>query len=572
MKRFPYSPFKNSIKKILQSPWVAKKRRFSFGFLNITQFLGVLNDNLYKLLMVFLLIDAIGQQQASGILSAAGAIYVIPFLLFSSSAGILADRFSKQKLILILKTSEVFIMILASIAFAFKSIWGCYTLLFLLATHSAMFGPSKYGIIPELVSKDYVSKANGIITSFTYLAIILGTFLASFLTEVTNRGFIVTVLFCLLIAIAGFLSALGIRRTPAQNPSKSMNLLFVREIYRTLQEARNIKFLVPCIFGSAYFLFIGAFTQLNIIPFALQALHLREVAGGYLFLLTALGIASGSFLTGKLLKKKLELGISCLAGFGIAAVFFFIYIFSSYLIPTVLFLILLGILGGIFIIPFDTFIQISSPIEKRGQVIASTNFLSFVGVLIASLALYVFSQVLGLSAALGFATMGFITLVVVAILCINLAEVFLPFFSKHVLFKIFAIHSLPDKPTSSSEPIYLLEKATFLKSLIVSGLLPDAHFLLKKPKNKWLRYFAKKMPHFHFSSAEENLENWEKEAVLLLERYPCVCILMKGPYEYEPQNEKNKLISFFQKPKILFYVIKIEKNPQNGRFEIHFLK
>src|SRR5271170_5062619 len=116
-----------------------KKENHSLAMLNTTQFLGVVNDNIFKLVMSYLLIDTFGKAMASPILSATGAIYVIPFLLFSSSAGILADRFSKQKLLIIMKIVEMVIMVIAFFAFAKISVIGCYLLLFLLSTHSAMF-------------------------------------------------------------------------------------------------------------------------------------------------------------------------------------------------------------------------------------------------------------------------------------------------------------------------------------------------------------------------------------------------------------------------------------------------
>ena len=87
---------------------------------------------------------------------------------------------------MVFKVVEMVTMVLAMVAFAFKSVWGSYTLLFILSSHSAMFGPSKYAIIPELVPQDKVSSANGLITSFTYFAVIFGTFLASFLTHITS--------------------------------------------------------------------------------------------------------------------------------------------------------------------------------------------------------------------------------------------------------------------------------------------------------------------------------------------------------------------------------------------------
>ena len=119
-----------------------------------------------------------------------------------------------------MKLAEILLMALAIVAFSTKSIWGCYTLLFFLSTHSAMFGPSKYGIIAELVPSDYVSRANRIITSFTYLAIITGTFLASFLTEITDHRFVLIAIFCLVVALAGFVSSLAIKPTPRKTPKQ----------------------------------------------------------------------------------------------------------------------------------------------------------------------------------------------------------------------------------------------------------------------------------------------------------------------------------------------------------------
>ena len=124
----------NALRRLFSKiPSFSQSGRYSLTFLNFTQFFGVINDNLFKFVMAFLLIDALGHDKASSILSATGAIYVIPFLLFSSSAGILADRFSKQKLLVVMKIAEMILMILAIFAFSYKSVWGCYTLLFILS-------------------------------------------------------------------------------------------------------------------------------------------------------------------------------------------------------------------------------------------------------------------------------------------------------------------------------------------------------------------------------------------------------------------------------------------------------
>ncbi|NRA89939.1 MAG: MFS transporter, partial [Simkaniaceae bacterium] len=126
-------------------------QRHAIQSLNIAQFLGVVNDNFFKYLIVFLFIDLKGINHSPVILTWVGIVYVLPFLLFSSAAGVLADKFSKQRMVIVLKFTEVVIMALGIVAFIFKSDWASYSLLFLLSMQSAFFGPPKYSIIPELV-------------------------------------------------------------------------------------------------------------------------------------------------------------------------------------------------------------------------------------------------------------------------------------------------------------------------------------------------------------------------------------------------------------------------------------
>lgn len=540
--------------------------KHSLAFLNSAQFLGVINDNIFKLVIAFLLIDKLGSSHASEILSAAGAIYVIPFLLFSSSAGILADRFSKQKLLVFMKSAEMIIMILAIFAFAAKTQWACYSLLFLLATHSAMFGPSKYGIIPELVLKEDVSRANGLITSFTYLAIILGTFLASFLTEITGRHFVFIALFCFIVAMLGFVSTFGIKRTPEAGSDKKVNFFFVREIYQTLVFCKQKKHLLPSIFGSAYFLFIGAYTQLNIIPFGIQALNLPEVGGGYLFLATALGIALGSYLAGRLSRKRVEIGLSCLSGLFIAVVFLLLFVFAHSLTAVAILLALLGIFGGIFIVPFDSFIQVNSPDEKRGQVIAAANFLSFAGVLIASLVLYLFSQIFDLSAASGFAMMGIITLLTTFILTARLADFAIPFFAKRFVFPFLSLQFENLELAEKSKASFLvLENGTPFKAFLALASLPNLELYIPYSRRRASRTLLSLFPCLHFSNiGEDNLEEFFRTLPSPKER-ALPCLYLSGNLPCRLLEPTRTLIPFFKKQEYEFLFVRLERDKKNGK-------
>ncbi|MBM3198485.1 MAG: MFS transporter [Chlamydiae bacterium] len=473
-----------------------RQGRFSFASLNTAQFLGALNDNIYKLLVIFFLLRIGSLENAGRIAALAGTLYVTPFLLFSSASGILADRFSKQRLIQLLKGIEIFILCLAFFAFFTKSSTACYLLLFLLASHSAVFGPSKYGIIPEIVERKQITRANGQLTSLTYLAVILGTFLASFLTDITEGNFTLAVGACFLFSLVGFLATFGIRPTEAQRSIQKIRFLFVQEILQTIKEAQKIPLLLPALFGSAYFLFLGAFTQLNVIPFAIESLHLSEYAGGYLFLCTALGIVLGSWITSKWMKQRLDIHSTCLLGAGLCLFYLCLWLFSRSLFGSIFFLILIGVLGGMFVVACDTYIQVHSPSEKRGQIVGTANFLSFFGVLIASLLLFVFHG-MKLRASTGFLSIALITALSTGFLILQLLETFLPFFARQAFF--YKKPSIQD-PFDMRHCTRLFLIQSWHKALLWTVLTHSTrcHFVIQQTPDTFLLWVLRLSPHVHF--------------------------------------------------------------------------
>lgn len=508
----------------------------SFVFFNVTQFLGALNDNVFKLIIVFLLIHLRGATSASLILSLVGAVFVIPFLLFLSTAGILADRLSKRNILVTMKFAEFFIMLLSLVSIYFQSQIGCFILLFLMATQSAIFSPSKYGILPEIVPKHKLSKANGILNALSFLAIITGTFLGTFITDITNKHFFLAANFCVVIAFIGLLTSLKIKKTPAKRSTKKINPLFLKEIYNTLKLSYKRKHLLPSIFGAGYFLFIGGYAQLNTIPYAIESLGLTDLGGGYLFTSTAVGIAIGSLIAGKVSKDRVELGLSCVSGFVVAFLLLVLGVFSTNLVMAIILLILLGVFGGMFLIPFETFLQVKSPENRRGQIIAAANFVSFLGVLIASFLLYLFSNVFHFSAATGFFIIGIITFIFNFINTGRLSDVFLPYFVKKFLkhFYRVEVNLIPPK-----------------NSIIVSKEFswPQALTLFWKIDNLKIITVGKKLKNFPFLSCLSNtiniiseskvtLEKLKSEAEKLENNSTTLCILLKH-LTIEPAEIKN---------------------------------
>lgn len=464
--------------------WLFRTDFRSFYFLNATQFLGALNDNIFKLLVIYLLINVKGPEAANSILSLAGAIFVIPFLLFSPSAGVLADRMSKRTIIVFVKVFEVAVMVFGLLMVSFQWEFGSYIALFLMATHSAIFGPSKYGIIPELVNEKMVSKANGSMTSLTYLAIILGTFLASFITYITNKNFVFVASFCVFVALTGLFTSFGIKRTDPQNATKKIHPFFLYEIYETLKFSWKIPHLLPAIYASSFFLFIGAFTQLNIIPFAMQSLGMSEVGGGFLFLPVAVGIAIGAVLSGQLSKDRVEPGISCICGFLMVIFFLSLYLFASSFIMTIINLSLLGVVGGAYLVPFDAFLQVNSPDEKRGQVIAANSFFSFVGVLFASFALYLINEKLGFTAASSFSVMAVLTLISNIVVTGRLSGLFFPFFANKIMKRFRRLKLASPVPDPST--VVILQSNSWYDALLLFSYLPRLKILVP---DHYMRHF-----------------------------------------------------------------------------------
>ncbi|NGX55598.1 MAG: Lysophospholipid transporter LplT [Chlamydiae bacterium] len=445
----------------------------SFAALNMSQFFSALNDNIFKLLLVFLMITIKGPEHSNTILALVGAVFVIPFLLFASLAGSLADRFSKGSIIYFTRLLEIIIMSLGVVAFAFQTALGGYTVLFLMATQSALFSPAKYGVIPEIVAKGRISHCNGVLTATTYLAIILGTFLASFLSEVTHKNFVVASSFCVLIALVSTAVSLGIKKTKPQAATTKVSTRFIKDILATLKRARRIRYLFPTIVFGAFFLFMGAYTQLNIIPFAMQALDLSAIQGGYLFLMTAIGIGIGSFLAGRFSGKEVELGFIPLAAFGIGVALTTLFFFRHNFHVVVPLLILLGLCGGFYAVPVDAFIQTASPKADRGRNVAAANFLSFLGVILASFFIAFLGNVLDLSAASGFFIVGIMTLMLSVVLLFVMADQVMRLLIAKVGYLLWNLKVMGRTNLRLSPPALLVgPRTSWLDTVVVMATLP----------------------------------------------------------------------------------------------------
>ncbi len=334
------------------------------------------------------------------------SFFILPYILFASMAGWLADRFSKRKVIVWCKVAEILIM---SAGVAAVSLIGApkpsegidsmfYLLLgvvFLMGTQSALFAPSKMGTIPELLNEETISKGNGYFNLVTLTATIIGMVGGGWLSDVTSRGqgnLWIAALVLIGLAVVGTLASFLTRSLGAANPSAIFPYTLIGETIRDLIRLLRTKNLVWFAVGVAFFWAIAAFVQLNIDAFAEESGSLAESDRNPLLVAVTIGIALGSVIAGYLSVGRIELGLVPIGSIGI--IFFSLllsmapenFITGNPLAPKMmiacLFLFGLGAFAGIYNVPLEAWIQHKSPIETRGSILAATNCLAFGGVLL----------------------------------------------------------------------------------------------------------------------------------------------------------------------------------------------
>ncbi len=388
-----------------------KREMSSFGWLNITQFLGALNDNVFKFLVIFFLVSRL-KQDPNSTQALATVLFVAPFLLFSHAAGVLADRFSKRHIVVAAKFAELAVMTLGLVALLADNAIMLYVLLFVMCTQSAFFGPSKYGIIPDLVGEHRLSQANSFLVSLSYLAIIIGSFLPSFFVDVLFKGnYPVLAGFCVIVAVIGVFTSRQIEVTPAVGARRRFTPWFVVDIFKTLFGLRRDRYLLLAVLGSAYFLFLGAFIQQALLYYGMEALGLSVVRSGYFFPMAALGIGVGALCAGRLSGRNIELGIVPLGAIGLSLCCIALGCIPATpraLLPVVF---LVGYSSGLYIVPLNAFIQQRAPRERRGEILACCNFMSFLGAAISAGVFLGMTRGLSCSPQVCFVVVGILTAV-----------------------------------------------------------------------------------------------------------------------------------------------------------------
>ena len=370
-------------------PDAARSWRIGFWSLIATQFQGAFNDNGLKFLILYLIIgtNLTPDEEETKVLLV-GALFALPFILFSMTGGYFADRFSKRSVTIGTKLFEIGVMLFAIAGFALHSMTMSLAALFLASTQGALFGPSKYGLLPEILPEDRLSWGNGVIELGTFLAAIVGTVAAGQLPKLFGAHQEYSGVFFLACSAVGLVTSLGITRVHAADPAKKFQLNFLGDLWTNGERISQDRVLWLAVAGNTYFFFLGALLQFDIVFYGRDVLHLASTRGSLLQAAIAIGIGLGSLAAGYLSGGKIEYGLIPLGATGIT-VFGFLLALPGLSFTTVLvFLGLLGFFGGFFIVPISALLQHRPEEQHRGGVLASANLLSFVGILAASVVYY----------------------------------------------------------------------------------------------------------------------------------------------------------------------------------------
>jgi acyl-[acyl-carrier-protein]-phospholipid O-acyltransferase/long-chain-fatty-acid--[acyl-carrier-protein] ligase len=370
-----------------------------------TQFLGALNDNIYKMIVSVIAIRIAGEANAGLHLAIAGAVFVLPFLLFAGYSGQLADRFSKTRVLQITKSLEIVTMLMGIVALVSGRLDLLLIVLFLLATQANFFSPAKYGILPETMRDGALSRANGLLELTTFIAIVAGSSLGTLLYE-HWQGQPATLGSLLLgLAVVGTATSLAIRYVPAAGSVEPFRWNPFHEIIAGTRSLMKQRSLALSVLGISWFWFIGALFQLALLLAARETLHISEGHSGFLVMALSAGIGIGSVAAGALSGDHIELGLVPAGALSMGVFCLGLAATTDYH-AALAWLTGIGFAAGLFVVPLNAWLQEKAGVHEKGRILATNNFANMVGVIAASGALWLFHDALHWSPATIFGILG----------------------------------------------------------------------------------------------------------------------------------------------------------------------
>lgn len=371
------------------------ERRFAFFFW--TQFFGAFNDNLFKNALIIYFTLSPPRDVPLGrdlLVNVASGMLVLPFFLFSATAGQLAEKLEKSKLIRLTKVIEICLMLAAALAFYAGSGLLLLAILFLLGAQAALFGPVKFAVLPQLLKEEELVGGNGLIEMGTYVAILGGMMLGGTLIAIPGWGRAAVSVAVILIAVAGYLASRGVPLVPSAVPDLRIRWNFPAETVRVIGYTHERRAVFLSVLGNSWFWFFGALFLAQLPGFVEDVVHGTPAVVTLLLVVFSLGVGVGSLLCERLSGRRVELGLVPFGSIGMTLFALDLFLATQWHTRSLvelgplevlrapsswrwLFdLAMIGLFGGFYSVPLNAIIQHRSDPEKRSRIIAGNNILN----------------------------------------------------------------------------------------------------------------------------------------------------------------------------------------------------
>lgn len=452
-------------------------KKQGFAFYLLAEFLGVVNDNILRMVLGLMALTMdYGLENHSAVsamgVSIVGAVFMVPFLIFSGIAGSIADRYNKRSVLIVTKSLEVVTMLLALVIMPMGVFWLNLVLLFLLATQAAFFSPAKYGFLPEVFTEQELSRANGIVEMSTYTGIVLGLFLGGYLYGHYASSHLSLAYILLAISLVGTAFIFGAPRTPFPGVKQALSFNPFKSIILGSKKIYKNTFLTLTVGGIAWFWFLASLMNSLILLLGNDVMGLDSYWVGVLLIQMGIGIAIGSLFAGRLSGDHVEIGLVPLGALGIGFGSILLYFFTPNFFGTVLSLYLIGISGGLFIVPLNANLQHIAGAEEKGRLIATTNVYSMGSVLLASAVLPLFHDIIGFRSDFIILLIGLVTVSGTALAAQSLPMILLRcglWVITHSLYRISVrgAHNLPTKGAA----LLVCNHLSYVDGFLVGGAM-----------------------------------------------------------------------------------------------------
>jgi 1-acyl-sn-glycerol-3-phosphate acyltransferase len=529
------------------------QRRFAPFFW--TQFLGAMNDNVFKNgMIIFMAFGGIALPglSTSESVNAAGAVFILPFVLFSAFAGQLADKYEKTRVIRGVKIFEIVVMAFGAVGFVTANLGMLFVALFAMGLHSTLFGPVKYAIMPQALAKDELVGGNALVESGTFVAILLGTIAGGVLVAMKPSGPMIVAVATIVLAVIGYVASRSVPAAPATDPSLKLNWNPFTETASNLRLAAKNIVVWRSMLGISWLWFYGAMLLNQFANMSKDVLGGNAEVATFLLATFAVGVAVGSLLCERLSGKKVEIGLVPFGSIGMSVFAIDLYFATKGLHPVgqsgamefiaksehwrvVFDLFMLSVSGGLYSVPLYALIQERSDESHRSRIIAANNILNAIFMVVSALLAIVLIKYASFDVPKLILTIGILNALVAAYIYTLTPEFLLRFICWMLIsfayrLRVKGLENIPD----TGPVIVVANHVSYVDALVISAACRRPirfvmdHNIFKTPGMVWVFKQMKAIP---IASAKENPEMMERafdRVKQALSEGEVVCIFPEG--------------------------------------------